>query len=77
MHTESKSSVLPVWNCAPETTAAKSALYRLLQLVSRSLRHRAQIVYSLLERTLAEQAEFDEKPRLPSGLVSKTYTVIF
>jgi DNA-binding transcriptional MocR family regulator len=59
-----------------ETTAAKSALYRLLQLVSRSLRHRAQIVYSLLERTLAEHAKFDEEPRLPRSLVAESWDMV-
>lgn len=60
-----------------ETPAAKSAPRRLLELVPRSFGRRTQFIDGLLERTLAEQAEFDEEPRLPSGLVSKTCTVIF
>lgn len=53
-----------------DPTAAKSALRRRLQLVSLDLRHRAELIDSLLERALAEQAEFDKEPRLPSGFIA-------
>lgn len=52
------------------TTAAMSALYLRLQLVSLALRRRAQLLDGLLERALAEQAKFDEEPRLPRSLVA-------
>ena len=50
--------------------AAKSALFLRLQLVSLALRRRAQLIDGLLERTLAEQAKFDEEPLLPRSFVA-------
>ena len=59
------------------TNAVKSALYLHLQLISLALCHRAQLLDGLLERTLAEQAKFDEEPRLPRSLVADSCGIFF
>lgn len=60
-----------------ELTAAKSALHRRLQLASLYLRRRAELIEGLLERTLAEQAEFDKEPLPPRGFIADPCDIHF